>query len=452
MEFIHKFRKKLSFAALSLPIAWRIFNCTIFIIVTLTAFEIYLHRTLKGDINYHILAGGWFGVPDALQKKGVEPLFPGPKGIGWDGQFYYYISNDLLGLLDTAKHIDAPSYRYQRVGLPLYAATVAALTGHDWVSPQLFFVSYFLLVLTATWFGALLFSRAGIPPMLILLWSLSVGTQITLFNALPDAAADSFLLLAFVPIFAGQYGLAVIPITLAVLSREVYVLFPFSIMLTHIWDRALTPWKAGTSWSAIAVTFLRWYPWYWLVVPIVVAIAWQVYLFVHFGFSASSQAHGILGAPLFAWLKYFFRSMLGTHRLAPGLYLGMFEAMSLLFSMAMLVTGALAAWGVLCQRNSWATVQIRGVAAATLALAGLYVCFGKTVTMHYSGYVKATAVFTILIPLLISERIISRTFYLRAIALLCIAIAVTSYYNLKVRILPKSSNLTSSIMNYTPSH
>lgn len=126
------------------------------------AFSFYLHGTLEGQINNHILAGDMFGVPDALQQKGIKPLYYGPGRTGWDGQFYYYIANDLLGLKDTSEHIDASTYRYQRVGLSLYTAIVAALTGQDWVSPDTFFVSYFVLVLVATWFGAkLLIVRGG---------------------------------------------------------------------------------------------------------------------------------------------------------------------------------------------------------------------------------------------------------------------------------------------------
>ena len=125
----------------------------IFLTYTLGSFCIYLERTLNGNINNHIFSGEMFGVPVDLKERGIKPLFYGPSQTGWDGQFYYYMSNDILALKDTASHIDSPSYRYQRVGLSLYAATVAKILGMDWVSPATYFISYLFLILAATWSG-----------------------------------------------------------------------------------------------------------------------------------------------------------------------------------------------------------------------------------------------------------------------------------------------------------
>ena len=98
-------------------------NCNIFIvfavfaIYTIGSFTIYLNRTLEGDINNHILAGEMFGMPKDIKARGIKPLYYGAGQTGWDGQFYYYKSNDIYGLKDTARYIDAPTYRYQRIGM-----------------------------------------------------------------------------------------------------------------------------------------------------------------------------------------------------------------------------------------------------------------------------------------------------------------------------------------------
>ena len=178
--------------------------CAVFVIYQLLAFSAYLQGTLENDVNNHILAGEMFGVPEELKARGITPLYYGPGQTGWDGQFYYYIANDLLARKDTPSHIDAPSYRYQRPGMSLYAATIAALTGQAWVSPKTYLLSYFLLVLAATWIGGSLLSSRGQHASLILLWSLAVGTQITMFNALPDAAADSFLIVGLAALYSGR--------------------------------------------------------------------------------------------------------------------------------------------------------------------------------------------------------------------------------------------------------
>lgn len=415
--------------------------CAISLLVTLTAFEFYLHRTLKGDINNHILSGEMFGVPDALEKRGIKPLYYGPGQTGWDGQFYYFMANDLLGQKDTASHIDSPSYRYQRVGLSLYAATAALLIGQDWVSPQTFFLSYLLLILTATWFGATLLLRVGAHPALILLWSLSVGTQITLFNALPDAAADAFLILGLSAMFARRYALAALPLVLSALSREIYVLFPVLIGAMFALDQMLAERRQGGGRIETAGSFLRWRPWYWLVLPAITVIAWQIYVTVHFGATPSSQAHGVLGTPLRGWYKYFSHGLLGTHKIVPSPVWGRFEAASLLLFLGLLMTAGLLAWRILRTRFSEATALMRGIAAATLALSAVYACFGTTVAMHYTGYMKAAAILAFLIPVLMTEPgVATRRFHGRAIALLIVTVIVTGYYNWRTRILPKALN------------
>jgi len=181
-----------------------LYACLIYLSFTLLCFGFYHARTLQGDIDHHILSGEMFGTPAALKERGLQPLYRGPGMTGWDGQFYYYMANDILALKDTPQHIDAPSYRYQRIGLSLYTAIVAKLLWRDWVSPSLFFWSYLGLLLAAVWAGARLFQRLGASPYLILFWVLGVGPQITLFNALPDAAADAFMILALSALCASR--------------------------------------------------------------------------------------------------------------------------------------------------------------------------------------------------------------------------------------------------------
>ena len=407
--------------------------CAIFLLVTLVAFEFYLQRTLKGDINYHILSGEMFGVPEALQQKGIKPLYYGPGPTGWDGQFYYYIANDLLGLKDTPEHIDAPSYRYQRVGLSLYTAIAATLTGQDWVSPRTFFISYFLLVLAATWYGARLFSRFSLDPALILLWSLSVGVYLTLFNALPDAAADAFLILGLSAIFAGSFMLAAVALVFSTLSREIYVLFPLLIGAAYFASHVLAARKQARRWTETVIAVLRWQPYYWLALPIAILIAWQFYVTVHFGVAPSSQVHGILGPPFLAWFDYFSRGLLGEHK--------RIEAILLLLFLAVMATACVLAWRVLFTRFSETTSLMRGIAATTLVLSGFYACFGPTVAMHYTGYMKAAAIFGILIPLLMSAAGITERFQRRAIILLIIAVSVAGVHNWSKRILRNPVNL-----------
>lgn len=420
---------------------WSAAAVVIFMFYTLLSFGIYCARTLHGDVANHILAAEMFGTPADLKAHGVKPMFTGPNVTGWDGQFYYYMSNDVLARKDTAAHIDAPSYRYQRVGLSLYAKTVATLAGRDWVSPRFFFVSYFLLILAATWVGSRLLARFGVNPALILFWSLSIGTQVTLFNALPDASADAFLILALAALFSGRTALSVIPFAMSALSREVYALFPAFILLFVLLEGVMAR-RVAQGWGAAVTGVLRqreraW----WLVVPCVVIVMWQIYVVQRFHIRPSEQAHGILGAPLASWYNYLVSGLKGQH-LQVGSGTGAYcEAVSLIFFALILAAGLVIGIRFLLMRALPAgSAPMRGVAATVVAFTLLYACFGPTVMMHYSGYFKASAVFFFLLPLLLGAGPRHRWLSGPVYVLLSLALLFTTVYNMRVRVLPYNGN------------
>lgn len=394
----------------------------IFIAYTLFFFNIYKEFSLGGNINNHILASERFGTPIELKTHGIKPLYYGQEQTGWDGQFYYYMSNDVFALKDTPQHIDAPSYRYQRIGLSLYTAIVAKILGADWVSPTLYFYSYLLLILCATFFGANLFSKLNLSPFLILLWSLNVGTQITLFNALPDAAADAFLILALTALYAKRYVLSVIPFVFSALSREIYVLFPTFILLFLFIDSFLS--VNNKSIKNIIINFFRWRSYYLLIIPGLVAIGWHIYIIKHFGIAPGDQAYGILGLPLVAWATYFTSSILGHHK----------ETGSLLLFLLILIASLWVSINALMKRHSISAPEIRGLCCAFIMVALLYLCFGPTVMMNYTGYIKALALFFFLIPLLLAATHLSEKMKMYIYRLLIIALIFTSLYNMKERI------------------
>ena len=435
MKFIQKFPEFLRVNIISILVV------LVFLSFTLVSFSIYKERTLNGDINNHILSGEQFGVPVDLKERGIKPLYYGQGSNGWDGQFYYYMSNDVLALKDTASHMDAPSYRYQRIGLSLYAAIIAKVLGMDWVSPTTYFISYLFLIIAATWAGARLFSKVGLHPAFILLWSLSVGTQITLFNALPDAAADAFLILAVSALYSKKYALAAIPFAFSALSREVYVLFP-SFVLLFLLINLLSDNRASKddSHSNLVARLLQWKNYYWLVLPGLVAIIWHIYVVRHFGISPSEQAHGILGYPLAAWKDYFLSGINGNHKLVGTGLVAYLEAGSLLFFLVILVIALWISSNILIKRYKWVSPDIRGLASASIGLVILYVCFGPTVIMHYSGYLKALAVYFFLIPLLLVVTDANRIKHIGVYLLLIVALSFTTWHNMIVRILPFTSS------------
>lgn len=412
----------------------------IFLVYTLITFGIYLSRTLEGDVNNHILAGDMWGTPTQLLEKGIKPLYHGAGVTGWDGQFYYYISNDLFALKDTSSHIDAPAYRYQRVGLSLYAGVVAAALGKDWVSPTLFITSYFFLALVATILGGKLLQNRGVNPYWILLWSLSPGTQITIFNALPDAAADSFLIIALYLVTTGWLRFSCLPFVFAALSREVYVIFPIAIWAGYMFFKFSGP-NVAKKYQIYNIFICRYN---WLLTAPFVFLLWQIYLTFHFGNTPSSQMAGILGLPYAAWFDYFISGINGHHKLVGKGFSSYAEGVSLFLFLCVDVLAFLTAALSLGKFFKSNDAVMTGLAVATLALALLYACFGPTVMMHYTGYAKAMQVLILMI-LLTGVGLTQHSVVLQKIsyAVMLVTVVLISYYNLRTRIFQQGNNFDS---------
>jgi hypothetical protein len=414
----------------------------IFLAFTLCSFGYYSARTLDGNADNHILASEMFGTPEELKDRGVKPLYKGEKQTGWDGQFYYYMSNDILALKDTPNHIDAPSYRYQRIGMSLYAAIFSKVIGMDWVSPKTYLISYLLLILAATLCGAYLFIRLGAHPALILFWSLGIGTQVTMFNALPDAAADAFLILALTAVLKKRYILSALPFVFAALSREVYVLFPSFILLFLLWELIRKPLKTESSMIVELIERLIIFrSWYFLALPGLTAIGWHIYVVQHFGVSPSEQADGILGFPLVAWWDYFLSGISGNHKLVGTGINSYAEAASLFLFLLVLISALWVSISAFINRKERIEPLVGGVAVTVICFVLLYISFGPTVIMHYTGYFKAIAVMFFVIPFLIAYLGINSKRKYGIYSLLLVGLLVTTLYNMKVRILPFNKGL-----------
>ena len=173
-----------------------------------------------------------------------------------------------------------------------------------------------------------------------------------------------------------------------------------------------------------------------LTIPVVAVGLWQLYILVHFGVSPSSQAHGILGAPFAAWFDYFLSGLRGNHLLIGRGRWAYAEALMLSFFLVTLLLASWLALLVLVKRWSESTAVDRSVAILALVLALLYTCFGRTVAMHYSGYLKAATIFSFLIPLMLPVATIGLIASRIIIGFLLMALIAGSFYNWNVRILP----------------
>lgn len=360
---------------------------------TAVTFRMYGERHLGGEWGAHVLSSSMFGVPEDIAKHGFAPKF-GKTVPGWDGQFYFYMANDVFGTKDTPNHIDIPSYRYQRIGLSLVSASVAWGFGFDWVSPTLYLACNLAIAFAGLLAGLFLFIRLNIPPFVIALWALSPGTQTTLLNGLTDAAADSFFLIGMLAFWIHRENgrkialtLALLGFTLAALTREIYSMFLVVLFLLSL--------KNVESQKTRLI----------FVLPILVIAVWQAFVRLKFNgtIHPASLWDGTATAfPLTEWLNHLVVAVSARHPLVNNAsHVG--EAVCLsLFMFMVLITG-LVALDILFKRKFQMNFGVEGslpiyaTIFATVALS-----FGGIVMNYWHGYVKAISSLFFILPILVA--------------------------------------------------
>ena len=383
---------------------------------------LYLHGPLDGRFSHFFLPAEKFGIPKALQAHGITDMYKGPEETGWDGQFYYYIANDLIGTPDTLAHIDSDAYRYQRIGLPLLANIVAKLTLRTWVSPLTFYFTNLLIILLATGVAAAFFQRRQFSPYFILFWSLGCGTQLTLLNGLPDAMADGLLIMSVIALLDKRNWLYAVLMSLTALSREAYVLMPACLGFMMLVQQLRQP------------TFPFWH---WLgkvrfhAVACAIFVIWQIYLRLHFHTAPTQQAEHILGLPFASAWQFILEGLRGHHEIVGTGKMAYYEAIGVILFILLLGWSLLSALRLFIKswRNNPSvdneSCLYLGFSLCFIVLVLMYYCFGRTVMMHYSGYFKAANLFLFVLPFLTCLRKARPTWYL--LAFLC---SVLGFFNM----------------------
>ena len=356
--------------------------------VSIYAMATYMKGPLNGNFDHYLMQSTRFGVPEDLKAHDVTALYQDESISGWDGQFYYYIANDLLAQKDTTSHIDADAYRYQRVGIPMLSKLLSLVLFQDWVSPFIFYLTHFLLILLGTAVAARFFIKEGVPAYWIIPWSVGMGTQITLLNGLPDGAADALLMIAMIAAYQNKYKVYAIAITFACLSREAYVAFPvilFGAVVLERWikKRSIKPYT----------------DFFFLVCPIIIFIAWQLFIRLRFTMTPAEQSASVLGLPLKSLFVHMISGLQGHYPNVPvgfssyvaGVGVALFTLLLVWTLIVIIKTRPLTS---MLEGNI-----VRNTAAGfTLILCLLYFSFGDTVIWHFTGYMKAGGLFLFCIP------------------------------------------------------
>jgi hypothetical protein len=212
-----------------------------------------------------------------------------PHSTGYDGQFVYRLALDPFTHRATANGItlDNPTYRQQRIGLPLAAWAVHQATRLP-VSAALPLVDALALV-AAAWAGAALAQRLGRPALWGVLVGLSPGLVVAATRDLTEPLAAALLLLGLVA-WTGRRRfaplLATLAFTAAVLTRETALAVLAGLGLYELYRLARTPERAATARRAAL-----------LLVPLTTYVLWQHRLQAVWGELPLHATDGDVGGP-----------------------------------------------------------------------------------------------------------------------------------------------------------
>ncbi len=282
------------------------------------------------------------GSAGAFPLAGGPNVGPGtPAGLvlhptGYDGQFVYRLALDPFTRLRTAHGItlDLPSYRQQRIMTPLLAHLLAELPVIT-VAVALIVVNV-VAVAVAVWFGTALARDFGRAPLLGLVAAIPVCMAISVGRDLTEPVAWAAALAGIYFVRRGRWVPAALVFTVAVLARETTLVIVVGLALGEAW--ALARRRPAASWRAG-----------WLVLPVAVAVGWQLWLWhvwgnvpVRTGQGENASSHPVVGV-----LHSVFWGVAGQH--STGLGIGLAEVVERLVLLLLMVA---AGWQIFRRRTA----------------------------------------------------------------------------------------------------
>lgn len=189
---------------------------------------------VNGDMRVYFHVGDKFEHPAFVDDLRIPQIHD---SFGYDGQFYLMIATDpFLSTRAMVPFIDAPSYRYRRVGAPLLASAVCAGTGARCATysiPLLLFLAVGLGVWAASTYGVSL----GRSPWWGLVWSALPAVAIGLPRYLPDVLATGLCMAGALLMTRNRVWLAAACFSYAVLTRETAILYPLAFAVSAFLKR-----------------------------------------------------------------------------------------------------------------------------------------------------------------------------------------------------------------------
>ncbi|MCX5825907.1 MAG: hypothetical protein NTY86_21120 [Deltaproteobacteria bacterium] len=178
---------------------------------------------------------------------------------GYDGQFTYYIARYGSAAIPN---LDNPPYRLQRI---LFPVSVFLLSwGSSDLIPWMMIAANLIAVVLTTYFLAKWLSEQELSPWYALMYSLYVGTFMAYSRDLTEPLAFCLVALGIILWFRRMYTRASVALALALLTKEITLLFVFGILASALVQKNLK----------LAIRSL---------IPILPLAVWQSYLFIKLG-------------------------------------------------------------------------------------------------------------------------------------------------------------------------
>ncbi|WP_227725972.1 hypothetical protein [Yersinia proxima] len=353
-----------------------------------------LRGSLNGDFDQYLVPGK-YAAPANIATHGFDNRVFYEKSAGWDGQFYYYHSDDPLLLKDTVEHIDMPAYRAQRVGIPAITYVLSRLTGQDWVSPKFYFTVTVGLQLIAAYMLATFLISRGYSAWYALVWAVGGSTLYTVGFGFIDGSADALIIISLILYANKNLKLYILAMSLAVLSKESYVLIPvilaFSQFISHTHRFIFTRHSFKLS-QTIKSTLPN-------CIPPIILLSWILYLHLHLNtnhlFDKSSS--GMLNLPFKDMIHYIMAGINGETLSYLGEIRKNFPSYRIsigvsIFSIMLITVFSISIHRVVTNSNNFILNPISlGVLLCTITLSAVYMCLGATQLWEPVGFVKASS-------------------------------------------------------------
>jgi hypothetical protein len=288
----------------------------------------------------------------------------------FDGQFFYAIARDPLGLGSIHPLVQEQAYRY---GHPLFSwlAWLFSAGGRPRAVPAALVAIGLACFLGAAALGSRFGRASGRSSWEGLLVALNPGLLLALASDLTEPLSALLLLAALLAYARGRRGWAIAAFVLLCFSKEQFVAIPLAIAAWEVW-RARAEWRPSLALAA----------------SIVPVLLWWTYVRIHFGKFPFAAGVDRFSAPLAGWRRALVDTGIGTYDRSP-VAIQLAQGHIVLLAC---VAGLFLVTGLMALRLRTAT------AAAFLPLVVVTACLSPLVLAFPKDVLRAISIPLLLIP------------------------------------------------------